>query len=1277
MTQVPPPPGPQAPPPVTDPSTMQHFKGSGTTIVVPANAVDEAETWWVDGEPFPRLVLDVAHSAILVGTGQAAPTSIGVSSVDVAGLLQTVANEIFSASGFTLQAAHNDAAAQIAAAFTTGSAKPAVPVITAVHPSTGQVIVDYTEGSNGGSAILDFTLRIYLANGQASSVVAVTSPDGTTFSLTALGLADNTVYKATVSARNANGSSAESAFSAQFTPPALAPDPPIFQSNAPSTTSVSVFFAPGSDNGAPITSYTATATSSDGGTTRTATGTSSPLVIANLTSAKHYTTAVTATNIKGTSAASAPSPSFLVGSAPVGNAAVTRLGMFTNEPDFNGASEILANETLLGHTLYAVQMNMSPAPGGVDNIWGCTSDSQSTHAGDSAMCIGYDSRLHPRIKPVLDIPLAVGGPTDGDGVGFEMSAAQKITRLNNVENGTYDGTHDVVAFYYEAARLYYRDRNISCKVTSGSNGVDVSTFAGSGTLHVDDTAGHAFLQQPFASTGVLYVTLGGFLAGVVRISYTGKTANTFTGCTYLGRCTVGGGSGPTTISTGGYIGSGTGFTNFIGNYGWEFDGDWFAWGARKPTTYFNGSTTVPDNTATQAELSAQFVATYKHVVELHRLIGWDSHKAVLTGDPGLFMDRKADIIDVLTGTAAAPARTADGVGRYVDTLGHDVYDQDQSNDYSSLLKGWISPFTAWARMLGYLQQLDTVAAAAGCSVCIGEWSCVSDRADGLKTGGDNPTFVHGFFLWLNGHSPGSGAGQLEYAIQFDSNNETANFSLKTNKPKALAQFLADFGTVGSLPVTTGPGVSVDFAATAGVAPLKSYNEYAATITGGNGTANTSADYTLLAAVGRTLVRGFNSAQWLNGTSLAALTAHGIDAVVNYGPGGLGAHGNGSYPGDGNLASLGATMQSDLIAWKTANPNLVYVEFANEPDEDRGDGGWTQAQMSAYWTMASNAVKGANAALGLTSDPNRLKFGGPCFAQPANPTSSGYASGGLLTTMSNVIATALANGDLVDFLSFHNYVAGYTNPPGGAGVGFNRLWWVPKSTYAMTQLIRQIAVNNGIGGIEIMCTEYDAANSDDWVNDHDNPSAFDLARVAAFMASSYYWQMEAGLDKTFWFAETCYNLPHESILAYRGNVDISGKVYPAYNVQKMWSMLKPTRVAVAYQSPAGLDPTYGTGVGAVASKATDGNTASILAWNFKGPNTGASVATTFFINHLPPGLSGRTITVQRYLVDETHSNYANNSASDGLVRLSDLSLPAGTVSFTETLAENSVELFVLT
>jgi hypothetical protein len=80
---------------------------------------------------------------------------------------------------------------------------------------------------------------------------------------------------------------------------------------ATSRTSAKVTFTPPAYNGgAAITSYRVQCASPNGGLTRTADGTSSPITVAKLTPGTTYRCRVKATNAAGTSAYSAYSTSF-------------------------------------------------------------------------------------------------------------------------------------------------------------------------------------------------------------------------------------------------------------------------------------------------------------------------------------------------------------------------------------------------------------------------------------------------------------------------------------------------------------------------------------------------------------------------------------------------------------------------------------------------------------------------------------------------------------------------------------------------------------------------------------------------------------------------------------------------------------------------------------------------------------------------------------------------------------------------------------------------------
>jgi hypothetical protein len=73
-----------------------------------------------------------------------------------------------------------------------------------------------------------------------------------------------------------------------------------------------VAFTSGSDGGAAVSAFSATCTSSDGGTERTGSGATSPVSVEGLTAGAAYTCTVTATNAAGASSASAASVSFVV-----------------------------------------------------------------------------------------------------------------------------------------------------------------------------------------------------------------------------------------------------------------------------------------------------------------------------------------------------------------------------------------------------------------------------------------------------------------------------------------------------------------------------------------------------------------------------------------------------------------------------------------------------------------------------------------------------------------------------------------------------------------------------------------------------------------------------------------------------------------------------------------------------------------------------------------------------------------------------------------------------
>ena len=182
------------------------------------------------------------------------------------------------------------------------------PPTDVVATSSFTVSVAFTAPADGGSPITQYTVTAHdltvPANGGQINV-GTTSP----IVITNLIIADT--YNFTVTATNANGTSAPSAVSNSIKPHGAIqlPSAPLSPTATAGDTQATVGFQPPASNGgAPITGYTVTAvdstTPANGG--QTVTGTASPLVVTGLTNHDSYTFTVVATNSKGDGPPSVP-----------------------------------------------------------------------------------------------------------------------------------------------------------------------------------------------------------------------------------------------------------------------------------------------------------------------------------------------------------------------------------------------------------------------------------------------------------------------------------------------------------------------------------------------------------------------------------------------------------------------------------------------------------------------------------------------------------------------------------------------------------------------------------------------------------------------------------------------------------------------------------------------------------------------------------------------------------------------------------------------------------
>jgi hypothetical protein len=156
----------------------------------------------------------------------------------------------------------------------------------------------------GGTAMLRATACSGLVVTLASSTTAICRVSGNTLSAVAAGLCTLTANQA----GNASFSPAPQV-TQSFSIAAVPPGPPTNIVITPGSGNATIGFSPpGNDGGAPISIYTATCTAS-GQPTRSASGSSSPLTVKNLSGGVPYQCTLTASNSAGlTGSASAPTP---------------------------------------------------------------------------------------------------------------------------------------------------------------------------------------------------------------------------------------------------------------------------------------------------------------------------------------------------------------------------------------------------------------------------------------------------------------------------------------------------------------------------------------------------------------------------------------------------------------------------------------------------------------------------------------------------------------------------------------------------------------------------------------------------------------------------------------------------------------------------------------------------------------------------------------------------------------------------------------------------------
>jgi hypothetical protein len=186
------------------------------------------------------------------------------------------------------------------------SSRPSAPTLTSLTPSTGELTLNFTLGSDGGSAITDIEYSTdngttWTSSGQTTSPFVIT------------GLANGTTYQVKVRAKNVVGTGPASNM-VSGTLIAVAPSAPTLNTLTPSTGQLTLNFTLGSDGGSVITDIEY---STNNGTTWSSSGqTTSPFTVTGLANGTTYQVKVRAKNAVGTGASSNMVSGTLIAVAP-------------------------------------------------------------------------------------------------------------------------------------------------------------------------------------------------------------------------------------------------------------------------------------------------------------------------------------------------------------------------------------------------------------------------------------------------------------------------------------------------------------------------------------------------------------------------------------------------------------------------------------------------------------------------------------------------------------------------------------------------------------------------------------------------------------------------------------------------------------------------------------------------------------------------------------------------------------------------------------------------
>lgn len=347
------------------------------------------------------------------------------------------------------------------------------------------------------------------------------------------------------------------------------------------------------------------------------------------------------------------------------------------------------------------------------------------------------------------------------------------------------------------------------------------------------------------------------------------------------------------------------------------------------------------------------------------------------------------------------------------------------------------------------------------------------------------------------------------------------------------------------------------------------------------------------------------------------------------------------------------LKNGIKHYKERYPEIEYIEVFNEADK----AGWTPGPEErgalspedyyVWYKEFYHIVKEVNEEL----DPAiPLKVGGPASfrIEPSNDW---------LPLFMALYAADTDPDKRMDFFSYHNY----------------RSKSAPAGAENHKSLIRDTLLTPyGAGSAKIFVTEYGLfPGPATGTVGHGPNETDDILTQAAGLAAIGYYYIKSGIDMTMHWA-----LDHPSNVRKDMYVDgQDGVPTPYYNMIKMQRLLKTNRTGTT-STALNAD---GIGVHALATR--DASGMAIMAVNYQWISTALTQTdynVTMNINDLPSEFAGKSIKVERYLIDDAHSNYKNGLANAELQKVEEYVLsPRTSVSQSFYLDINGMSLIMLT